>query len=575
MWTNTCEETARNTVVTSGSDVIHHYAGNQENVQLSIDHLIIDPRNPMFVVTLDIYSLASNTTPAVPVASVTPQNYYAVWPNQSISWDGKINGNNAPQGMYAYKVSAVHSPVPLCNDQDKSPNLTITINDNQFYWCDKDVANSRLTVTVRYTLSEAAKDCTIRFYGADMTTPLGEASGQPTAEGVHWSTPTQIAGAIDAHGTITQPLYCVIWATESDARAAQNRGQDHKQALQAGTTNIVQLVDLRASDLTRAVVPETYWSPDGVENDEDSPGAFVHFNIDDDAQAQANQYAYTDAGDYKLDGPIAAEDDLKCAGITLNAPTDALGKITLQRSDAKLKVWKSGTKGATNKVLCDTDTETWDLSDATQKADFDSVKNSLWVEGCGKDSADLTVTYSAADGTQLATDKVHYTFIAAMYGQQPGQARRAAITGWFPALINCEWSITGPADPTYNCIAFSVGETTLFWLKELDETDRRLGVDQHYGDGKAPLTNAEVDSFYANENGCGYHPIATGPADAEVMYYEDRYHAAKRLHCSDGAGMWIMYESKLGSAERIEHVWDQLGGDGLHTYGAPSRYYKK
>jgi len=55
-----------------------------------------------------------------------------------------------------------------------------------------------------------------------------------------------------------------------------------------------------------------------------------------------------------------------------------------------------------------------------------------------------------------------------------------------------------------------------------------------------------------------------------VLYYSE-YHGAKKKGCQCGRGKWIMYESKCGDYERIEHVWDQLN-DG--EYGDPIRYYK-
>jgi hypothetical protein len=53
------------------------------------------------------------------------------------------------------------------------------------------------------------------------------------------------------------------------------------------------------------------------------------------------------------------------------------------------------------------------------------------------------------------------------------------------------------------------------------------------------------------------------------MYYPS-YHGARRTYCGCGEGRWLMYESKCGRMERIEHVWNQVSAG----YGAPGRYYK-
>jgi len=68
----------------------------------------------------------------------------------------------------------------------------------------------------------------------------------------------------------------------------------------------------------------------------------------------------------------------------------------------------------------------------------------------------------------------------------------------------------------------------------------------------------------------GVEPATSGPWDAQAMYYSG-YHAARKKPCSCGAGKWYMFSSKCGSAERIEHVWDQLNSE---SYGSPIRYYK-
>jgi len=64
---------------------------------------------------------------------------------------------------------------------------------------------------------------------------------------------------------------------------------------------------------------------------------------------------------------------------------------------------------------------------------------------------------------------------------------------------------------------------------------------------------------------------------SDVIYF-DGFHAAKKMvrkdgsNCPDGAGKWIMFESKLGKQWRIEHVWDQISG---RVNGSPVQFYRK
>jgi len=181
------------------------------------------------------------------------------------------------------------------------------------------------------------------------------------------------------------------------------------------------------------------------------------------------------------------------------------------------------------------------------------------------------------------SDQVNYTFIAADCGDQPrtDNGQRGRLEGWFPSLLRCEWSVTGGTTLTYNCIAWSAGLThrwvdpTIFipgvgHVAEAWDSYgvRHVSIDKAYGDGDNVFETSDLDAFYAKE--ASLTPTASGPSDATVMYY-DGYHAARKKGCWCGAGKWIMYESKCGSAERIEHVCDQLDGS---SYGARIRYYK-
>jgi len=334
---------------------------------------------------------------------------------------------------------------------------------------------------------------------------------------------------------------------------------------------IVVNIDLSATDLDGSV----------SEGGEEDPGGYVHYNID-------NDNGNTDGGgdpiaDKDEDGPVSGENDLKSAAISLY-PSLEVGTVVLKRSNTKTRVWKSSTKGAANKVLVDSSEKTWDLSDEDERNDFNSVKDSLYVEGYQDNgTSNLTVEYKDPTNDVVDSDTVKYTFIGAVCGRQPKPSERNDFEGWFPSLVHCEWSITAEATPTYNCIAWSVGINDCWfnptvWDEEQGEYVDELwidgvhyvSIDKMYGDGDDSYEITDLDAFYSTE--AGYTPTASGPSDAKAMYY-DGYHGAKRKDCSCGAGRWIMFESKCGQAARIEHEYDRLDGSTV-GYGSRSRYYK-
>jgi hypothetical protein len=326
-------------------------------------------------------------------------------------------------------------------------------------------------------------------------------------------------------------------------------------------------VDLSVSDLDGSV----------AEQDEEDPGAFVHENIDND---NANTDGGEPVADQEEQASVTGEDDLKGAAFSLAPAGLAAGTVVLRRNNAKTRVWSESTKGAGNKVLVDGDQISWDLSDAGERSEFAAVKESLWVEGYDNNgTSTLTAEYEDPRGAKVWEDAVQYTYVAALCGRQPAPGERTWFSETYENLVHCEWSITGEATPAYNCIAWSAGITDR-WIQNTVEVDgiyyeeyvlpdrHLVSIDKKYGDGDNVFEMSDLDAFYSQE--AGLDASATGPSDAEVMYY-DGFHAARRKGCGCGAGRWMMFESKLGQAPRIEHVHDQLDSCG---YGERSRYYK-
>jgi len=210
----------------------------------------------------------------------------------------------------------------------------------------------------------------------------------------------------------------------------------------------------------------TAWDLDGLvaDEDEDDPGAFIHFNVDND-NASDNKVggAKHPGGDYLETGPVAGENDLKGVKMCVGSATPVQGVMTLSRS-AGIRVWKSGTKGAAHAVLVGVDQKSWDLSDADERNAFNAVKNDLFVEGVAGGSASLQLTYAPPGGQAPISDTIHYTCIAADCGNQPLTGRRQFFQAAFPgSLKHCEWSITGNASSQYNCISYSVGITDYYY----------------------------------------------------------------------------------------------------------------
>lgn len=134
----------------------------------------------------------------------------------------------------------------------------------------------------------------------------------------------------------------------------------------------------------------------------------------------------------------------------------------------------------------------------------------------------------------------------------------ASLRGDFPRLRTSLYCLTGPPTPTYNCFAWTIGNTSTFLDTE---------VDTDYGNNNGTIELSDFDRMYATR---GLRPVTgSTPSNAQVALYADGTtpkHAARRRR-DTGCGN---FESKLGQDWRISHYPQDLEGG---IYGNINRYY--
>ena len=335
-----------------------------------------------------------------------------------------------------------------------------------------------------------------------------------------------------------------------------------------------------------------------LDRNEEDPGAFIHFNLDNDNDSNNTVEGPKRPGaDYADDTtPVTGENNLKPLSLYMT-PLLSEGVVTLSNT-SQGELWKDAAKGTGNLLLGPGGNLSWNLANSQQRTQFGSLcANPLYMEGASSTGGTVSLVYYSPTGAQVDGDWVYYHFIAADCGDQPRTEAEdiyewnfvsgtwVPITGFVQrngiesgqSLARCEYSITDNlaarsgsggkrcSIPEYNCIAWSVDDTAN-WFSD-------VYIAHNYGDQDDIFELADVNDFYLKKK--GWTPITSGTpeekaAQAEAIYYSG-FHAARKKSCGCGAGKWIMYESKLGQYERIEHVWDQVSGT---EYGTASMFYK-
>ena len=142
------------------------------------------------------------------------------------------------------------------------------------------------------------------------------------------------------------------------------------------------------------------------------------------------------------------------------------------------------------------------------------------------------------------------------HGRPPAKIEVIQVTRNFPGLASGNFRVTAPRDKEYNCIAWSVKNTTIWVWWHVDDAGDK--------DGKV-----EVSDFKAFYKRFGLKRVRSR-AKAEVVLYSrfgEPTHASRRHPCSS---RHRLYESKLGAYLRVVHKRGALRGP---LYGYRIRYF--
>ena len=145
---------------------------------------------------------------------------------------------------------------------------------------------------------------------------------------------------------------------------------------------------------------------------------------------------------------------------------------------------------------------------------------------------------------------------AAGYGR-PNASTRALLSSAFPNLGADDYCVTGPATPTYNCYAWSIGVTNRWVESEVDTA----------GDNDGTLEYSDFDQLYARH---GLRPITNATPVNPVVALYGTATAPKHAALNTGAACG-KFESKLGQHVRISHWMRDLEGGSV--YGDINRFY--
>jgi PKD repeat protein len=229
--------TSNNTAVAGNTGLIVHKEGSAPHqITWTIEHrtpcAVQEPAtgawswdDPEFIVTVAILDLWGNVHDTIACGSANGVGA------GSTTWNG-----GTEYGIYTYHISAEHTQVVECSDQDKSPRLTISnVTVADFEWIDLPTTAQ---VTLGYQLNRASANCRLRVFNHELdevtvTAPAGGALSNTVGTHsltVQFEDPDQIVGN-----------YCfVVLADETANDGALNRDEQPKPAVPKGNALLVQ-----------------------------------------------------------------------------------------------------------------------------------------------------------------------------------------------------------------------------------------------------------------------------------------------------------------------------------------------
>lgn len=181
----------------------------------------------------------------------------------------------------------------------------------------------------------------------------------------------------------------------------------------------------------------------------DDENVYIHYNIDDDDEN--NEYDFKQKAFKRSE----RDDDLCELKIEIivegEFSVDDLDKSITITTTPGLRLWKSQYRGP-NDFLQGGDgkdepiTKTWPVSSIINNGE------PIYIEGI-KYNSDETLTITFGKITKMLKYK---TCSVGDEHNQPDLELRNDIKKVFKNLVDCEWYVIRPENPTYNCIAFSV-----------------------------------------------------------------------------------------------------------------------
>ena len=144
----------------------------------------------------------------------------------------------------------------------------------------------------------------------------------------------------------------------------------------------------------------------------------------------------------------------------------------------------------------------------------------------------------------------------------PTAAEDTLMSRNFPRLVRGDWCVIGNATATYNCIAWSVGDTSQWIWNQVDR----------YGDNDGTVSISDFDAFY--DQTMQLVPATSPTSNTKVALFAKGTtptHAAAVADISSCGS--VPFTSKLGRSVRMAHDLYQL--EGGPTYGNVVRYYDR